>query len=457
MLFEVQPMLTDSLKQDIQTAYSQWIAFHGYKPRYAQKKMIAMIANTIASVPVNLEGVRDEAYSSHIAMVEAGTGTGKTIAYSIASILLAKALDKSLVISTATIALQEQLVLKDLPDLQKNAGVDFSFFLAKGRGRYLCVSKLNKFSLDIQKSESEEALFPDEEVDLSDSTMASYKEMSTAFVEKNWDGDRDSWSEFVRHDDWQHIAADRSSCSAKKCAYYNDCALFKSRDLLRSAEVIVANHDLVLADLANDGGNVLPSPQETIYLFDEAHHLPEKSQSHLSQRVSLLAEKKQLEQWPKVESRLDKVFDSKIEEIATIKKSIRQLNQAIDEIINNVYLAVDAVFELQSSSNRHSDISPVSNAGEIRFKHGEIPVQFKDPFSELSRCHQLKVYQLEKLSKFILDAYESGQHAMQRAKESLFIDTGKLYEHCRSARAVYSDYALSNEGDKQAGADCKVV
>ena len=71
-------------------------------------------------------------FRSHVCLVEAGTGTGKTVAYIITAIILAKFFNKKLVISTATIALQEQLVERDLPNLQQTCGIDFSFSIAKG-------------------------------------------------------------------------------------------------------------------------------------------------------------------------------------------------------------------------------------------------------------------------------------------------------------------------------------
>ena len=85
-----------------------------------------------------------EVVSEAVTVIEAGTGTGKTVAYGVSALPLAKALDKRLVIATATIALQEQIVGKDLPDLREESGLDFSFALAKGRRRYLCLSRLDR-------------------------------------------------------------------------------------------------------------------------------------------------------------------------------------------------------------------------------------------------------------------------------------------------------------------------
>lgn len=95
--------------------------------------MIAEVANTLG----------DTERSPFLA-IEAGTGTGKTIAYTIAALPVAKAQAKTLVIATATIALQEQLILKDLPEIKRHSGINFSYQLAKGRSRYLCLYKLDQ-------------------------------------------------------------------------------------------------------------------------------------------------------------------------------------------------------------------------------------------------------------------------------------------------------------------------
>jgi ATP-dependent DNA helicase DinG len=104
-------MLSDTLKQEIRTAFENVKAgIKGFNPRGSQNKMIAEISKTLTGV-----------YTEKIISVEAPTGTGKTIAYLISSIPIAKSLKKSLIISSANVALQEQLVFKDIPDIQKHS------------------------------------------------------------------------------------------------------------------------------------------------------------------------------------------------------------------------------------------------------------------------------------------------------------------------------------------------
>ena len=110
---------------------------------------------------------------------------------------------------------------------------------------------------DADQASSAQGLFPDEEVRLSDRSLAQVALLEQAFSASTWDGDRDNWDQTIPQEDWSLVAADRASCSGKKCPHYQGCALFSARDEVRNADVLVANHDLVLADLATGGGNVL--------------------------------------------------------------------------------------------------------------------------------------------------------------------------------------------------------
>ena len=135
-------MLSKETKDRIQALYRECIKALALKPRYGQRVMIAEVAKSLAAVHEDDKGARDN--NAGIAVVEAGTGTGKTLAYLLASLPVAIEKDKKLLISTATVALQEQILDKDLPNLKKTISMPFNFALAKGRGRYLCLLKLDK-------------------------------------------------------------------------------------------------------------------------------------------------------------------------------------------------------------------------------------------------------------------------------------------------------------------------
>lgn len=261
--------LTEALKQEIQNAYKNWLSARDFKARRGQREMVAHIARGLCDPEVRLVAV------------EAGTGTGKTAAYCMAAIPVAKMLDKTVVIATATVALQEQVVFRDLPDLQLHSGMRFSFALAKGRRRYVCVKRLD----DAVRPRDRQAghLF---EPPATDPTPL-FQSMLESFSDGSWNGELDSWRDGVDEIAWQAVTTDHRGCSNRRCAYFSQCPFFKARQELEGVDVVVANHDLVLADLSLGGGVVLPEPENCIYVFDEAHHLPDKTQSHFSARTRL--------------------------------------------------------------------------------------------------------------------------------------------------------------------------
>ncbi len=279
-------MLSDDLKQTIQTTYLQLLKRKQMQKRAGQKRMIAEIAKTLASVECDAEG-RRAAPEPGVCVVEAGTGTGKTLAYLVAALPVAQALEKKLIIATATIALQEQVLFKDIPDLLRNSDLKFTYALAKGRGRYLCLARLDNALRSNSSSDAMRDLFKVEVRDPATLDRALYEQMLDTLSRGEWQGDRDDWPEALDEDVWRPVAVEPGQCSGTRCSYYSTCCYFRSRANLDKADCIVANHDLVLSDLALGGGVILPHPGDSIYIFDEAHQLPGKSISHFSHFLRL--------------------------------------------------------------------------------------------------------------------------------------------------------------------------
>ena len=255
-------MLDEALKGEIQAAYRRVLEGLDLTPRYGQRLMIAEIARTLSAIEADEAGKRlsDE----HVCVLEAGTGTGKTLAYLLAALPVARARGKRLVIATATVALQEQVLHQDLPSLKAHSGLDFSYALAKGRGRYLCVARLEQ-ALDGITGNPTLSLF---EQSLGQEAGADFKalvtEMAEAYGSGRWEGDRESWPKAVEDSDWRRLTIDHRQCTNRRCGHFAACAFFRARRELESADIIVANHDLVLADLTLGGGVVLPPPGDCI-------------------------------------------------------------------------------------------------------------------------------------------------------------------------------------------------
>ncbi|MCL6417486.1 ATP-dependent DNA helicase DinG [Aestuariirhabdus sp. Z084] len=289
-------MLNDELKTSIQQAYRQFLENKELKPRYGQKLMIAEIARTLGAIECDDEGKRQS--DPAVAVVEAGTGTGKTVAYALASIPVAQAADKRLIISTATVALQEQIVFKDLPDIRHKSGLSFTFTLAKGRGRYVCLSKLDQLLQSGQENVATMELFAQEgfSIDVDEGAVKLYQGMIDELATNRWDGDRDNWKGELDDQLWRTVTTDHGQCSGRRCTNFGQCAFYKAREELTRADVVVANHDLVLADLALGGGAILSAPADSIYIFDEGHHLPDKAINHFAHHGRLRGTENWLEQ-----------------------------------------------------------------------------------------------------------------------------------------------------------------
>ncbi|MHB0774039.1 ATP-dependent DNA helicase DinG [Halomonas sp. WWR20] len=299
-------MLDETLKGEIQDAYRRVLEGLELTPRYGQRLMIAEIARTLAGIEADDAGRRLS--NEHVCVLEAGTGTGKTLAYLLAALPVAKARGKRLVVSTATVALQEQVLHQDLPALKKHSGLSFDYALAKGRGRYLCVARLDQV-LDGGEENPTLSLFEQAiESRDGDDFHGLVRDMADAYAAGRWEGDRDSWPQSVEDRTWRRLTTDHRQCTNRRCGHFGACAFFRARRHLEQADIIVANHDLVLADLSLGGGVVLPPPKDCIYVFDEGHHLPDKALEHFYHRLPV---------------------NGTLRWLRTLKKSLTELNTAL--------------------------------------------------------------------------------------------------------------------------------
>ncbi|UCU94830.1 ATP-dependent DNA helicase DinG [Hydrogenophaga taeniospiralis] len=282
----------------------------GFRSRPGQREMAALIAHTLSGVSLGDGSVSGEAGLPErgIAVVQAGTGVGKSAAYVSTVIPLALAQQKRVVISTATVALQEQLIAKDLPALAAALPEPFTYSLAKGRGRYVCRLKLDQLSGgDAASADLFESDDASENTDGSASGIAAHTVASAAASARAaerwgerakvytqwtmqldsgaWDGDRDRLDEPPEGELWSPVAAERHSCTARHCPSYNSCSYYQARAKLAQSQVIVVNHDLLLSTL---GLHALPAPEDCYLVFDEAHHLGAVAQGQFSESMDLM-------------------------------------------------------------------------------------------------------------------------------------------------------------------------
>lgn len=251
----------------------------GFQPREGQLQMLHGIADTLAEADFD----PDAPPQPRVAVVEAGTGVGKTRAYLLAGLHLARSRKVKLLVSTATIALQEQLMHKDLPELARALPQPFSYAMLKGRGRYVCLLKLEAQASG--QAQDELDLADPRTQPMAEADAAQFRRLQSRLQSGDWDGERDSL-DLEAQQGWPRIAADRHACTGPACEQYQDCLYYGAKRVAAAADVLVANHDLVLASLRSDK-SALPSGERAIYVFDEGHHLPATALSHGASETTL--------------------------------------------------------------------------------------------------------------------------------------------------------------------------
>ncbi|MFT6985939.1 MAG: ATP-dependent DNA helicase DinG [Psychromonas sp.] len=398
-------MLSDSLKKQIRGSYDLITqALPNFSKRKAQNYLVAEIAKVLA-------GEYDK--SRRILVAEAGTGIGKSLAYILAALPVAQRLNKKLVISTATITLQEQLIHKDLPFFLRHSDYKFSFTLAKGRQRYCCEHKL----FSTQQGTSQPNLF-EEKPHAGDTTLL--KELNTAYLAGKWLGDRDSWPKPIPNRIWQLIVSDKFSCK-RALSNHRQCPFHRARDDINKADIIVVNHALLLADLELGGGIILPDPDNCFYIIDEAHHLPKISRDFSSARASI----KGSQDW---------------------LKKVKQLNQHINRVIKRHTIITPGLNMLESTEELSKELKMVelyfnnnpqyfSESEQYRFAMGELPEALIIPIVNLKEESKKCLSALNKLAVIINEEIKDGNVKMAEA-ESLLIESGFFLQRLENINSL---------------------
>jgi ATP-dependent DNA helicase DinG len=293
--------------------------FPGFEYRPQQVEMLAAVATALN------EG-------QHL-LVEAGTGTGKSIAYMLPAVAFAHLNGERVVVSTNTINLQDQLFLKDIPDLQKLLPFEFRAALLKGRSNYLCQRRLEVVR-NLGPTSTEEMVM-----------LAKV----LAWVPSTQTGERGEL--FMPNPTeqalWAKISAESETCTLDRCRFREKgrCFFYRARRAAERAHIIVVNHALLLSDVAVENRAL---PDYRYLIVDEAHHL----EASVTRQLSFQADQRTVERILNELARPVAVrryagFLSDIlircrgilppQESATLQKHIRQLQQRIETTLTAVY------------------------------------------------------------------------------------------------------------------------
>lgn len=345
----------------------------GFRTRAGQRDMAQRIATALYDVTL---GDQDNPQSA-VTVIQAGTGVGKSAAYLSTTVALALARKTRVVVSTATVALQEQLMSKDLPALAAVLDTPFVYALAKGRGRYVCKLKLERLAghageegAELFEGDDDESATPQASViqttrgkawqDPLERRVALYDSLASALAAGQWNGDRDSLAEQPDARDWAMVAAERHTCTARHCPRFSACSYYQARMQLAQAQVIVANHDLVLASL---GMKALPELDNCLVVFDEGHHLPAVALDQFSSAMDLSG-LRWLDKLPKILIDVaDKIGFVLAQDITTLaqqlKTALLEGSRLAMELVRSVSAGYDTVY---------------------RFKDGVVPEVMLEPF-----------------------------------------------------------------------------
>lgn len=329
------------------------LVFDHYSRRDGQIQMINDIRRILVSE------------QTKVGVCEAGTGIGKTLAYLIAAVPTAKCQGKPVVISTATVALQDQILHKDLPLFAKVYPGKLSFSLLKGKGRFVCRERLAAVVSCVQGTLDFDGEAPLFDAPPTETDIAIMTEMSAQLADGAWNGDKDSWrGARLPAAIWETIASDQHQC---KVSYpkHAQCPYHQHRDEMLGSDIIVANHALVAKDIEMGGGILLPSVQEAIYIFDEAHQLPGIVRNARGATLSI-------EGFASVLESLKKNHDNrkftKLLDAETAKSQIVKLDNAI--------AALAADLNAIAMWSEHARAELLSDRSLYRFEFGHLPQSF---------------------------------------------------------------------------------
>ncbi len=365
-------MSADALADLALAAFDQVVkATAGFRPRPGQRAMAQRIASALSGVTLG-EQVDPQAA---ISVIQAGTGVGKSAAYLSTTVAMAMSRKTRVIVSTATVALQEQLMTKDLPALAAALDTPFAYALAKGRGRYVCKLKLERLVGPGAADATDDLFDADEDrpppraaftrqlqgEDPQERRLKLYEALADALASHKWDGDRDALAAQPEPRDWAAVAAERHTCTARHCPRCRECSYYNARTKLGEAQVIVANHDLVLASL---GRKALPELDNCLVVFDEGHHLPAVALKQFASAMEL-SSLRWLDKLPRTLQEVsEKIQVALAQDVGTLAQQLKAALQDTGRLVMDLL-----------------DLSRTGYDAVYRFKNGVLPEALRDPMT----------------------------------------------------------------------------
>lgn len=343
----------------------------------------------------------------NILTAEAGTGTGKSFAYLVPLILyVSKNRGKKAVVSTSTIALEEQLYDRDIPFLLSKLGIDdISVSVLKGRSNYLCKRKYSFFRIEnLQVT-----------IDSDNEEKARTVSQIDSWMNEVNDGTKTTMNHAVADTIWSEICAEELTCEKSKCRHFSKCYFFRARRKANFSSLILVNHHLLMADVSmkmeeEDDGGILP--QYDILTVDEAHNLFKSAMSFLGETVSTQNITKQLRRLftPRRSSGLlPRLLDNynDLEINSQIEKASNGIARFLPLLSNSLKTEL-----IEALGNRKEDIYELDDI-ELRKGLSQIVTNIAKPLKEITKA-------LDPVIKK-LDREDSEAPGLKTAKEELLL------------------------------------
>lgn len=402
-----------------------------FRSRRAQAHMIAAASRALGN-------------DGGAAVLEAGTGTGKSLAYLTAGMTLATMHEKTLLIATGTVGLQEQLTARDIPMFTEATRIEGSAVLAKGRSRYACPRNMAALA-STSGDQGSLALGADD--DLAEGgawprpprkgEAERVQKLAARLQSRSWDGDLDNPP--LKIDDQLRplLSTTAGACAGRRCEQYMACPFFHARRALDDARVVVVNHALLMADLqfprgdeaSGFGGVLLPKLEDCLVVIDEGHQLPHTAISASAASCHLTSTIRRVVRWQGFLNSAYRALGK--DEIAGA--SSRDAAQMTIQIS-------DALRSLEATIRSMWVPNPADGAYAVyRGRMGEVPAEWRD-----GAAHAL--CEVERLLKVVVSLRrrlsEKAEDLDAGARQVLPREVGLIFEQLTEAASVLRWWSL---------------
>lgn len=345
LTFDDQPFFGDQIHTD-ETARPR-LPFAEAESFFAQDGILSQVKKDFqfrAQQVEMLDCIKQAFIGEKHALIEAGTGTGKSFAYLVPALLWSLENDARVVVATGTINLQEQLYHADLPFLKEALNYPFATAIAKGRSNYLCLRRFSEYCRRAATASERERVFA--------SSLVLWRSLDAS-------GDREHLNlNKAELQYWHNIASAPDTCMGRRCPFYGECCYFNSRRQCEQARVVVTNHSLLFQDLKI--GSLLPDYDRVI--IDEAHHLEDEATHQFTDTVDFELITKLLNNYTRNGGFLGRVSVA-IGKAETLSEDAAEITERATRAMGD---AQDAAKAVSSAITYANEIPELTNIGELR-------------------------------------------------------------------------------------------